>query len=90
LEKFKRLRHAGAHVTLRFMLQNAKALPTSMPKRPYCSDIERLARSEARFKFLDALSHATRTLTDASDIMGATARLLGQHLNVSRCAYALS
>ncbi|MDB5743793.1 MAG: putative histidine kinase, hybrid [Polaromonas sp.] len=44
--------------------------------------------SEERFRFLDRLGQATRTLTDASDLMAITARMLGEHLGATRCAYA--
>ncbi|MEO8127826.1 MAG: PAS domain S-box protein, partial [Bryobacteraceae bacterium] len=47
-----------------------------------------LRESEEYFRFLDHLSGATRALSDPHQIMSVTARLLGQHLRVSRCAYA--
>ncbi len=47
-----------------------------------------LRESEAHFRFLNELAEATRTLTDASQIMTVTARILGKHLRASRCAYA--
>jgi PAS domain S-box-containing protein len=47
-----------------------------------------LRESEERFRFLDRLGQATRTLTDATEVMQATARLLGEYLGATRCAYA--
>jgi PAS domain S-box-containing protein len=47
-----------------------------------------VAESEKRLRFLDALSQATRSLGEPHDIMRTTARLLGEHLGVNRCAYA--
>jgi PAS domain S-box-containing protein len=47
-----------------------------------------LRASEERFRFLDALNRAARSLADPGAVMGATARLLGEHLGVTRTAYA--
>ncbi|WPB57302.1 ATP-binding protein [Xylophilus sp. GOD-11R] len=47
-----------------------------------------LEASEARLRILDDIGHATRPLRDPDDIMATTARLLGQHLGATRCAYA--
>ena len=47
-----------------------------------------LRESEEYFRFLNDLSEATRKLTDPAHIMAVAARMLGQHLHVSRCAYA--
>ncbi|HEY0138349.1 MAG TPA: PAS domain S-box protein, partial [Nannocystis sp.] len=47
-----------------------------------------LRASEERLRFLDALAEATRAAADPGDIMATTARLLGQHLAVTRTAYA--
>lgn len=47
-----------------------------------------LRANEARFRFLNQLGEATRGLTQPSEIMETTTRLLGEHLHVSRCAYA--
>jgi signal transduction histidine kinase len=44
--------------------------------------------SEERFRFLNDLSEATRTLADPAQIMAVMARMLGEHLHASRCAYA--
>ncbi len=49
---------------------------------------EALRASEARFRFLDALGQATRGAADPGEVMAVTARLLGEHLGVTRCAYA--
>ncbi len=47
-----------------------------------------LRESEARLHFLDILSRKTAEATDANEILATTTRMLGQHLNVSNCAYA--
>jgi PAS domain S-box-containing protein len=47
-----------------------------------------LRESEEHFRFLNDLSEATRVLADGEQIMAVTARMLGKHLRVSRCAYA--
>jgi len=47
-----------------------------------------LQESELRFRFLDQLGQATRTLNEASEVMEVTARLLGEYLGATRCAYA--
>ncbi|HUQ73969.1 MAG TPA: PAS domain-containing protein, partial [Burkholderiales bacterium] len=44
--------------------------------------------SESRLRFLLQLEDATRVLEDSSDITLTAARLLGEFLNVNRCAYA--
>lgn len=46
------------------------------------------AVSEERFRFLNALTEATSTLADPSQIMCVMTRMLGEHLYASRCAYA--
>lgn len=47
-----------------------------------------LRENEERLRFLDRTGEATRTLTSADAVMAATARLLGEHLGATRCAYA--
>ncbi len=47
-----------------------------------------LRESEEHFRFLNDLSEATRMLGDPATIMAVTARMLGEHLAVSSCAYA--
>ncbi len=47
-----------------------------------------LRASEARLHFLDRLSRKSAEATDANEILATTTRMLGQHLNVSNCAYA--
>lgn len=46
-------------------------------------------QAERRLAFLEQLVERTRTLETPQDVMRTTAALLGQHLSVSRCAYAL-
>jgi len=38
--------------------------------------------------FLDRLAQTTQPLSDPAEVMQVTARLLGQHMGVNRCAYA--
>src|SRR5262245_53851078 len=45
-------------------------------------------RSEQRLKFLVALNDALRPLSDPSDVQEAAARLLGEHMRVTRAGYA--
>jgi signal transduction histidine kinase/CheY-like chemotaxis protein len=47
-----------------------------------------LQESELRYRFLDQVGQATRALTGAGDVMAVTARLLGEYLGATRCAYA--
>ena len=49
---------------------------------------EVLRESEQRFRFLNALSEASRALTRPAEIMRTVVNLLGEHLAVSRCTYA--
>jgi PAS domain S-box-containing protein len=49
---------------------------------------EKLQASEERLAFLDRLSQATRAVTEATQIMAITARMLGEFLGATRCAYA--
>ncbi|MGA0607008.1 PAS domain S-box protein [Phenylobacterium sp. VNQ135] len=52
--------------------------------------LERIARaqSDARLRFLDQLGRETSQLSGADDILAVTARLTGEHLGASICAYA--
>jgi signal transduction histidine kinase len=47
-----------------------------------------LRRSEERLRLLDAVAQATRDADDARPVMRATARVLGEYLGATRCAYA--
>jgi PAS domain S-box-containing protein len=51
-------------------------------------DIDERKRVEERLRLLDAMSQATRNAVDPKSIMEVTTRLLGQHLDVTRCPYA--
>lgn len=51
-------------------------------------DIDDRKRVEERLRLLDAMSQATRNAVDPKSIMEVTTRLLGQHLDVTRCPYA--
>jgi PAS domain S-box-containing protein len=47
-----------------------------------------LRESEARLRFLDALSTATAKSRNADEILSVTTRMVGSHLSISNCAYA--
>ncbi len=47
-----------------------------------------LCESAARFRFMNDLAHATRTLADPGQIMSIMARMPGEHLRASQCAFA--
>ncbi len=47
-----------------------------------------LRQSESQANFLVALNDQTRRLSDPEQIIAASARLLGEYLEVDRCAYA--
>jgi PAS domain S-box-containing protein len=47
-----------------------------------------LRKSEARLRFLDTLGTATALANDADAVMAVTTRMLGEHLDLSDCAYA--
>lgn len=49
---------------------------------------QRVRESEERLRFLDELGRRTAETTDADRIMATTARMLGEYLGVSICAYA--
>ncbi len=44
--------------------------------------------AEEKLRFLSALNHELLPLVEPNEIMLVTARMLGEHLNVNRCAYA--
>ena len=47
-----------------------------------------MRQSEARLAFLDRLGAETAPLADADAVLATTTRLMGEHLNLSVCAYA--
>lgn len=51
-------------------------------------DITDRKRKEDQLRFIVQLNALTQPLTDADDLMRTTARALGDHLDVDRCAYA--
>gem|GEM_PF-4614238 len=53
-----------------------------------CTDIHDQRVKHESLRFMVELSESTRALRDPVAIMATTARLLGKHLRVSRCAYA--
>jgi PAS domain S-box-containing protein len=55
-------------------------------ERKRLEDLHR--RSEQRLQFLVMLNDALRPLSDPSDVQEAAARLLGEHLRVTRAGYA--
>ena len=55
---------------------------------PTAVDITESKRVEQRLRLLDAVSQATRNALDAKAIMSDVTRLVGESLDVTRCAYA--
>jgi PAS domain S-box-containing protein len=51
-------------------------------------DVTTQRKSEERLRFLADMNLVLQQLDDPGDLMAATARLLGEHLEVNRCAYA--
>jgi signal transduction histidine kinase len=51
-------------------------------------DSDALQRKLRRLDFLDRLGQTTRPLTDPTELMAVSARLLGEELGATRCAYA--
>ncbi|MBE7368706.1 hybrid sensor histidine kinase/response regulator [Ramlibacter pallidus] len=88
-------RHDGEH---RYMLAQGTPVTQDGKVREWvgvCVDVTEsrkaelaLRESEERFRFLDRLGQATRAQTDATDVMATSARLLGEYLGATRCAYA--
>ena len=52
------------------------------------TDVSARKEAERGARFLSELAQATQPLGDPDEVMAASARLLGEHLEVSRCAYA--
>ena len=46
-----------------------------------------IPRAEARALFLDSLGSAVTPLTSADEILSTTTRMVGEHLDISCCAY---
>ncbi len=44
--------------------------------------------AQRRLHLLDSIERSTRMLTDPGEVMQVTTRLLGEHLDATRCAYA--
>ncbi|PZP94348.1 MAG: hybrid sensor histidine kinase/response regulator [Variovorax paradoxus] len=55
-------------------------------RRKEAEALQRIAQQ--RLHLLDRIERATRTLTDPGEVMQVTTRLLGEHLDATRCAYA--
>ncbi|HEX7986333.1 MAG TPA: ATP-binding protein [Duganella sp.] len=53
-----------------------------------CTETTRQKRVEERLRLLDTIGKATSIAADAKTIMAEATRLLGQHLDVTRVAYA--
>jgi PAS domain S-box-containing protein len=67
---------------------DVRAYPSAEGLFVYFRDVTDRNRTEVRDRFLVRLDDATRTLTDPYQITQTAARLLGEHLRASRCAYA--
>ena len=81
------------HATPRVWTDDEIALISEVAQRTRTA-VERLRAEQAlrenaeRLAFLDHLGTAAGVATDASELMQITTRLLGEHLDVSICAYA--
>lgn len=73
--------------TRRRMAQDTERKMAALEERSLLAEVV-LRESEARFRFLNDLNEATRTQVDPEQIMAVMARMLGEHLRASRCAYA--
>ncbi|MDX8033409.1 SpoIIE family protein phosphatase [Lentzea sp. BCCO 10_0856] len=51
-------------------------------------DVTERQAAVQRQRFLDLLDHESQLLDNADELMSLATRLLGEHLNVDRCAYA--
>jgi PAS domain S-box-containing protein len=69
------------------MAQDTERKMAALEERSQLAELV-LRESEARFRFLNDLNEATRTQVDPEQIMAVMARMLGEHLHASRCAYA--
>lgn len=74
---------------------DVRAYPSDDGLSVYLRDITAQKRAEAErarqastLAFMLELNELTRPLVDPEEIAAATARLLGEHLGISRCAYA--
>lgn len=72
-------------VSVSFVLDDAGALSYAIAG---VQDISERKRKEETLAFLVELNAATQQLVKPETIMEATTRMLGQHLNADRCAYA--
>jgi PAS domain S-box-containing protein len=69
------------------MAQDTERKMAALEERSQLAEVV-LRESEARFRFLNDVNEATRTQVDPEQIMAVMARMLGEHLRASRCAYA--
>ncbi|MGZ8338697.1 MAG: ATP-binding protein [Telluria sp.] len=53
------------------------------------TDIDQRKRAEQRLRLLDTMTQAARAADDPAAIMDVTTRLLGEHMGVTRCPYAV-
>ncbi|MCA1568342.1 MAG: PAS domain S-box protein [Acidobacteria bacterium] len=72
----------------RWLVWNTKSYPQEGVLYASAIDVTGRHRKELTLRFLVDLNQATQPLTDPDEIMAVTARMLGEHLGVNRCAYA--
>ena len=83
-------RHSGERIPVLYHAFRVDDAATGKPTHlaTITRDLREVKRSERRDAFLVRLDDATRALTDPGEITQTAARLLGEYLQVNRCAYA--
>jgi PAS domain S-box-containing protein len=72
----------------RLLIWNTKPYPKEGLLYASAIDVTEQRRQEVTLRFIVDLNQATQPLADPDEIMATTARMLGEHLGVNRCAYA--
>ncbi|WP_151638413.1 PAS domain S-box protein [Noviherbaspirillum aerium] len=80
-------RHRAADLEFAMELA-ALAAPVVVNVRLLAADLGRRRQIEERLRLLDAVGEATRTAADPKAVMEVTARMVGEQMRVTRCAYA--
>ncbi|MEC4722299.1 PAS domain S-box protein [Noviherbaspirillum sp. CPCC 100848] len=80
-------RHSAADADFAMELA-ALAAPVVVNVRLLADDLGRRGKMEKRLRLLDAVSEATRSAADPKTVMEVTARMVGEQMEVTRCAYA--
>ena len=81
-------RPSGArHRILPFTRDHAVSSEAAPPSRSNAT-AGAVADLDSQIAFLDSLARTTQPMSDPAEVMQVTARLLGTHMGVNRCAYA--